>query len=202
MKLIGVNNSPYHRRTAISLTLLGVPFEVQTLSPFMHSEALSQINPMMKVPTLVCDSGEQIMDSSLIIQYAESTLTDGKSLWSADTAIRQREYRAASLALAALEKCLQIVYETRLRPADVRHLPWLQRLETQLQAGLGELDRLVDSQPEVVASEYSQATITAAIAGGFARTTVPASISDLKTPALAALSARMEATPVFQQFAP
>ncbi len=202
MRLIGVNNSPYHRRTAISLTLLGVPFEVQTLSPFMHSEALSQINPMMKVPTLVCDSGEQIMDSSLIIQYAESTLTDGQSLWSVDTSIRQREYRAVSVALVALEKCLQIVYETRLRPTDVRHLPWLQRLETQLQAGLGELEHLVASQPELFTSEHSQATITAAIAGGFARMTVPASVSELKTPALTSLSERMEALPVFQQFAP
>ena len=78
MKLIGMLDSPYVRRTAISLQLLGVPFEHQSLSVFRTYDQFRRINPVVKAPTMVCDDGTVLMDSTLILQYAE--VVAGRSL--------------------------------------------------------------------------------------------------------------------------
>src|SRR5436190_609259 len=102
MRLIGMLDSPYVRRVAISLDLLGLPFEHESVSVFREFEQFHEINPVVKAPTLVCDDGEVLMDSSLILQYVEAST--GRSLWSTDPAQRQHQFRAVGLALAACEK--------------------------------------------------------------------------------------------------
>ena len=72
MKLYGMLDSPYVRRVAISLQLLGLRFEHQSLSVFRGFEDFRRINPVVRAPTLVCDDGEVLMDSNLIIELAES----------------------------------------------------------------------------------------------------------------------------------
>ena len=72
MKLIGMLDSPYVRRVAISLQLLGLRFEHQSLSVFRGFAEFQGINPVVKAPTLICDDGEVLMDSTLIIEYAEA----------------------------------------------------------------------------------------------------------------------------------
>jgi len=57
MQLVGMLDSPYVRRTAISLRLLGVPFEHRSISVFSTFEQFRAINPVVKAPTLVCDDG-------------------------------------------------------------------------------------------------------------------------------------------------
>ena len=72
MKLIGMLDSPYVRRVAISLQLLGLRFEHQPLSVFRNVDEFRVINPVIKVPTLLCDDGAVLMDSTLIMEYAEA----------------------------------------------------------------------------------------------------------------------------------
>ena len=87
---------------------------------------------MVKAPTLVCDDGEVLMDSTLILQYAEATKANGRSLWPGDPAELQHDLRAVGLALAACETSVQIVYERNLRPAEAQHEPWVARVTGQL----------------------------------------------------------------------
>jgi glutathione S-transferase len=117
MKLIGMLDSPFVRRVAISLDLLQVPFEHEAVSVFSTFARFQAINPVVKAPTLVCDDGAVLMDSSLILQFIEATHTRGASLWARDPVDLQHEMRAVGLALAACEKSVQIVYERNLRPA-------------------------------------------------------------------------------------
>ena len=72
MKLVGMLDSPYVRRVAVSLQLLGLPFEHQSLSVFRTFDEFRRINPVVKAPTLVCDDGEVLMDSTLILEYAHA----------------------------------------------------------------------------------------------------------------------------------
>ena len=201
MQLVGVANSPYFRRAAISLELLGIPFEVVPYSPFIDVQALGELNPVMKVPTLVCDNGEQIMDSSLIIQYAETALSNKQALWPSDTAQLQTDFRVLSLALAALEKCLQIVYETRLRPETARHQQWLDRIQLQCKAAFAGLEQAITDNTERYISNDSQAGITAAIAWNFGSQVVAGEITAEICPELAGLSAKMEEKPLFKKYA-
>ncbi|WP_436015879.1 glutathione S-transferase N-terminal domain-containing protein [Phenylobacterium sp. LjRoot219] len=57
MRLIGNLNSPYVRRVAISLRLMGLPFEHEAVSVFRQFDAFAAINPVVKAPTFVTDEG-------------------------------------------------------------------------------------------------------------------------------------------------
>lgn len=202
MRLIGMLDSPYVRRTAISLTCLDVPFEHEAVSVISTFEAFRRINPVVKAPTLVCDDGEVLMDSTLILQFVEATCADGRSLWPRDARALQHDIRAVGLALAACEKGVQSVYECQLRPADKQHAPWLDRVHTQLRAALGELEREVRARPDAFSQGHSQAAITAAVSWGFLNEVLPAIAQAQAHPALAALSARLEACEPFLRFPP
>jgi glutathione S-transferase len=196
MQLVGMLDSPFVRRTAISLRLLGVPFEHRSLSVFSTFEQFRAINPVVKAPTLVCDDGHVLMDSTLIVDYAEAL--SGRSLMPADRTERLRALRLTGLALAACEKTVQIAYEHNLRPADKRHPPWLDRVRGQLAAACSALEKEVAAAP-LAADEktMTQAGVSTAVAWAFTQLMAPDAISPADHPALAAYSAKAERLPVF-----
>src|SRR5579859_555396 len=71
MRLIGMLDSPYVRRVAISLRLMELPFSHEALSVFRNFEAFAAINSVVKAPTFVTDDGVVLMDSALILEYLE-----------------------------------------------------------------------------------------------------------------------------------
>jgi len=127
VKLIGMLDSPYVRRVAISLQLLGLRFEHRSLSVFRTFNEFAQINPVVKAPTFVCDDGEVLMDSTLILEFAEA-LARPRSLMPSEAKVLQHDLRLIGLALAATEKSVQIVYERGLRPPEKLHEPWVNRV--------------------------------------------------------------------------
>ena len=161
MKLIGMLDSPYVRRVAISLQLLDLPFEHQSLSVFRGFDEFSRINPVVKAPTLVCDDGTVLMDSTLILQYAEA-LAHPRSLLPTEPAALAQALRATGLALAACEKAVQIVYERGLRPAEKQHEPWVTRVTGQLLAACDGLGTgLTPQTPSVARATLGQAAVAA-----------------------------------------
>ena len=58
MQLIGMMDSPYVRRVAISLHVLGLPFEHRSVSVFRHFDEFAKINPVVKAPPRVDARGE------------------------------------------------------------------------------------------------------------------------------------------------
>ena len=200
MRLIGMLESPYVRRVAISLDFLGVPFEHKSVSVFSAFEKFRGINPVVKAPTLVCDDGEALMDSSLILQYAEATRPGIESLWPLDTLQYQHETRAVGLALAACEKSVQIVYERNLRPASAQHEPWIERVTGQLLAAYAALEQEVRQRHAAFQRPRSQATITTAVAWQFTQSMIASIVSVAKHPGLVELSRRMEQTPQFLKY--
>lgn len=200
MQLIGMLDSPYVRRTAISLECLGLPFAHQPVSVFSTFEQFRGINPVVKAPTLVCDDGEVLMDSSLILQYAEAR--SGKSLWPKDAAELQHDLRAVGLALAACEKSVQIVYERNLRPQAFQYAPWLARVTGQLQAAYAGLEQEAGRRRAVFAGPPKQASITAAVAWQFTQSMLAEVVAAAEHPALVELSARLEKMPEFLKYPP
>lgn len=99
MQLIGMLDSPYVRRVAIALHHLNLPFDHNPLSVFRNIDEFSQINPLIKAPTLICDGGEVLMDSTLILEYVEK-LAD-KSLMPESFKGYQRALRLIGLGLNA-----------------------------------------------------------------------------------------------------
>lgn len=197
MQLIGMLDSPYVRRVAISLRLLDLPFEHRAVSVFSTFEQFRAINPVVKAPTLVCDNGVVLMESGLILDYAETLAT--RSLMPAQHKQRQHALRVIGLALAACEKTVQIVYERNLRPAEKQHEPWIERVQGQLHAAYAALEtELAGAALPADERLLMQADVTAAVAWGFTQLMLPACVEASAYPALAAFSAAAERLAVFK----
>lgn len=193
MQLIGMLDSPYVRRVAISLQVLGLPFEHRSISVFSTFEQFRQINPVVKAPSLVCDDGEVLMDSTLILEYAEGLAAPHKSLMPADAAECQHALRAIGLALAACEKSVQIVYERNLRPPEKLHEPWVVRVTGQLLAAYGALEAELLYRPlSVDSGMINQAGVTAAVAWHFTQMMLPEVVNASRYPSLREFSSRAE----------
>lgn len=197
MKLIGMIDSPYVRRVAVSLNMLGLVFEHLPISVFSGFDTVKAINPVVKVPTLITDDAV-LMDSSLILEYAERLALAGHTLVPEDLKTYTQAQRIIGIALAACEKAVQAVYELNLRPAEKQHQPWLDRVYVQLEAALNLLEQEVKSTDFwLFGSKMLQADITTAIAFRFAYAKLPNRIRASDYPALTAFSARAEATNAF-----
>jgi glutathione S-transferase len=195
MKLIGMLDSPYVRRAAISAKRLGITLEHQSVSVFRHFEQFRQINPVVKAPTLVLDDGEVLMDSTLIIDYLETLAK--KSLMPAEPGQRLRALRLIGLALAASEKSVQLYYERNLRPAEIQFEPWVQRVEGQLTAAYSALERELETQPLKTDGSIEQDGITLAVAWSFTNLVVPDQVSAAQFPQIAAFTEYAEGLEVF-----
>ena len=193
MKLIGMLDSPYVRRVAISFQLLGIPFEHQSLSVFRTFDEFRKINPVVKAPSLVCDDGEVLMDSTLILEYGESIAGNGRSLMPRDRAQRQHALHLIGVALAATEKSVQIVYERHTRPPEKQHKPWIARVTTQVLGAYELLESEIVRKPLAKTSKtVDQAAITTAIAWEFTRMMIADVVKPANFPALVAHSAACE----------
>ncbi|RAR52451.1 glutathione S-transferase [Paraburkholderia unamae] len=198
MQLIGMMDSPYVRRVAISLHVLGLPFEHRSISVFRQYDEFAQINPVVKAPTFIDDDGTQLIDSTLILDYLDRKVPAARRLMPEETQERTFALRVNGFALAAMEKTVQQVYERELRPAERQHEPWFERVNAQMHAAWTVLDRLVAGRDGwLCAGRITQADITAAVAWRFNQYILPGSVDPARYPAIAALSARAEAMPEF-----
>ena len=189
MRLIGMLDSPYVRRVAISLKLLGLKFELEQVSVLRQFDDFAAINPVVKAPTLITDDGVTLMDSGLIIDHAERIAV--RSLMPVDG--HARALRLVGLAMAACEKSVQIVYERNLRPAEKQHQPWIDRVGGQTRAAYGMLNA------EIGTGDFLQPQITAAVAWRFTQSVIPELAPAGDYPTLVTLSKRAEQTQAFRE---
>jgi glutathione S-transferase len=197
MKLIGMLDSPYVRRVAVSLKRMGIAFEHESISVFRGIEQFKLINPLVKAPTLVTDDGVVLMESSLILDYAECLAGPGRGLMPVDLAMRVQVLRLTGLALVAYEKAVQIYYERNLRPVDIQHAPWLDRVGSQLKCACTELESELTRRPLPADAHIGQDGISVAVAWGFIQLVVPDQASAQEYPLLAGFSAEAEKLDIF-----
>jgi glutathione S-transferase len=198
MRLIGMPDSPFVRRVAISMKVMDLPFKHEAVSVFRHYDTFAAINPVVKAPSLVLDDGTVLMDSTLILEYVERLAPPERLFTPGNDRDYARFQRIIGLALVAAEKTVHAHYEDAQRPADKKHRPWLDRIENQLTTAYDLLESEIDSTQEwVFGSRFSQADITTAVAWRFTQFVLKDFISAADYPALAALSERAEALPEF-----
>jgi glutathione S-transferase len=198
MQLIGMLDSPYVRRVAISLYVLGLPFEHRSVSVFSQFEEFARINPVVKAPTMIEDDGSVLIDSTLILDHLEHKVPPERRLMPEEPAARMHALRIVGFALAATEKVIQEVYERNLRPAERQHQPWIDRVQTQMHAAYAQLEALVAGrQGWLCGDRLMQPDITAAVAWRFTQYVLPGVVDPARYPAVAALSGRAEVLPEF-----
>lgn len=196
MQLVGYMDSPFVRRVAVSARYLGVTYEHRELSIFRDFEEFRALSPLVKVPTLICDDGQTLVDSTLIIVYLESVA--GKSLMPVRESDRIRALNVIGTSMVAMEKVVQLIYETKQRPEEVRHAPWIDRLEKQLFGALELMEAAVgDGTSWIIGDGVTQADITLAVSWRFVQHVVPERVATDQFPGLVMFSARAEELPEF-----
>jgi glutathione S-transferase len=199
--LIGMFDSPFVRRVAVSMRLLGIGYEHANWSVGKDFDRIRQYNPLGRVPTLVLDDGEVLAESAVILDYLDDRVGPGRALLPAAGRERREALRQMAMAIGAAEKGRDQIYEQAFRPPDKRHAPWLDRCRTQMHGGLAMLERYCaarGAQPWLIADALSQADITVACVLTFLREALRPVDLSTPYPRLIALTDRCEALPAFQ----
>ena len=201
--LIGMFDSPFVRRVAVSMRLLHIDFSHHNWSVGKDFERIRQFNPLGRVPTLVLEDGTSLIESAAILDYLDDRVGPDKALLPVAGAQRQSALQIMAIAIGAAEKAVLQVYETVFRPAEKRHDPWVMRCREQMLAALDELEKRAAAVPRgnwLAGPRMTQADITAACIFTFLDEVMDLSRGHPPYAALRAASARCESLKEFKAF--
>jgi glutathione S-transferase len=198
MILIGQYDSPFVRRVAIAARLYGLEYEHRPWSVWSDAQALGKVNPLRRVPTLVLDDGELVIESAVILDALDEMAGPERALAPRSGASRRQCLRICAVATGVADKAVSLFYEGVLReqPSQV----WVDRCRTQIGEGLDylEADLAGAGSPWWLGESISHADIAAACAIRFTREGHPGLFDTARWPALAAHADRCEALEPFQ----
>lgn len=202
MLLIGMFDSPFVRRVAVSLKLLEIPFEHANWSVGRDFDRIREFNPLGRVPTLVTDDGQRLAESGAILDWIDERVGPDRALLPRAGAERRTALNFMAMATGAAEKGVLQLYERVFRPEEKRHAPWVERCHSQMSAALAALDRAVGERgisQWLVGRRMTQADITAACAFTFLDDALRVAADRVMYASLATLAARCESLPAFQE---
>jgi glutathione S-transferase len=201
MLLIGMFDSPFVRRVAVSLKRLGIGFEHANWSVGRDFDSIRAYNPLGRVPTLVLDGGEALIESSAILDHIDELAGPARALLPRSGPERRAALRLMAIAVGAAEKCVAQVYEDAFRPPEKRHAPWVERCRNQMLGAAAEMERACVASGAadwLVGGRCTQADITATCAFTFMSDTQRLAADPAQFPAWRAHAARCEALPEFR----
>ncbi|BCP54107.1 glutathione S-transferase [Kaistia sp. 32K] len=201
MILIGQYDSPFVRRVAIALRFYDLPFEHWPWSTFGDAEKLGAYNPLRRVPTLVLEDGEVLIESAAILDYLDELAGPDRAMLAPFGPERRHALKTIALAMGLGDKAVSLLYEKILRK-DRSEL-WVERCRTQIGATLDALeqDRAARSTPWWYGDRIGHADIAVASVLRFVREAHPDAFQAETWPRLAALAAECEGLAVFQEIA-
>ena len=195
MILVGQYDSPYTRRVAISLRVLGFDYEHDARSVFGDFDSLRVTNPLGRIPALVLDDGEVLIDSAAILDWLDETVGPKRALLPPNGAARRSALRRIALANGAVDKIGGGAnYEKLIRPSRYRWPEWIERCIKQ---GVGAVAALeAESWPDD--APIDQAQITTGCALDYIDLTAPELMPAGRYRALDGLMQLLRARPEFQ----
>ena len=198
MFLIGQYDSPFVRRVAIAMRLYGIGFEHKPRSTFGDADKIAPYNPLRRVPTLVLDNGEALIESTAILDYLDELVGPEKAMMAERGDLRRRQLRICALGSGLADKAVSLIYERVLRKEQLAL--WVERCQTQIGGVLAmlEQERAAAASPYWFGDRIGHADIMVACALRFVGEAHPA-LFDARYPALQAHAARCEALPPFQE---
>ncbi|WKL57190.1 glutathione S-transferase N-terminal domain-containing protein [Asticcacaulis sp. ZE23SCel15] len=199
MILIGQYDSPFVRRVGIALTLYGIGFEHKPWSTFRDGGKIAPYNPLRRVPVLVLDDGEALIDSPTMIDYLDEQAA--APLMARSGADRQKALYIMALATGLADKAVSLFYEQAFHPAPSDL--WVERCQLQIADGLKvlEAERGKLTTPFWFGDQPGHADIAVACMLRFISEAHVGLLDLTACPALGAHHQACEALPVFQAIA-
>jgi glutathione S-transferase len=198
MILIGQYDSPFVRRVGIALRLYGLTYEHHPWSTFGDAEQIAQYNPLRRVPTLVLDDGEVLIDSVTILDYLDALAGPMKALITPAGPARRQALKICALATGLADKAVSLVYERVLHEQVSQ--AWIDRCVAQISGVLDALqsDRAGRATSFWFGETIGHADIAVACVLRFASEAHPTLFDLARWPPLATHAAHCEALAPFQ----
>jgi glutathione S-transferase len=199
MILIGQYDSPFVRRVAIALRLYGLAFEQRPWSTFGDADKIAPYNPLRRVPTLVIEDGEALIESAAILDYLDELAGAQDAMIAENGLERRRALRICALATGLGDKAVSLLYECVLRQDQSKI--WVERCAAQIGGVLDVLEneRAAVKTPYWFGARIGHADVAVACVLRFTSEAHPQLFNAARYPALAAHAARCEALPPFQE---
>jgi glutathione S-transferase len=194
--LVGQFDSPVTRRVGVVLHHYGIPFTRDTRSIFGDAAEIAKINPMIRIPALILDDGEVLIDSNAILDHLDEQVGPTRALIPPSGPIRRKILQATARASACFEKSGVLVYERIFHPPEHVSQQWETRCQTQLAAGLTELENRFEG-PWLCGDILTHADIMLTCAIGYMNLRLGSAFPPGAYPNLEALAAKCEALPAF-----
>ena len=138
MILIGQYDSPFVRRVAIAMRRYEIAYEHRPWGVFSDGERIAELNPLRRVPTLVLDDGEVLVESGAILDALDEQVGEARALLPARGAVRRQGLKVIALATGFADKAVSLFYETFFHPTPSE--PWTARLRSQIGDTLDALE--------------------------------------------------------------
>ena len=196
MILVGQYDSPFVRRVAVTLHHYGMPFTRNTISVFGDAKDMQRINPLVRIPSLILDDGETLIDSVAIVDTLDEMAGPARALVPPRGPERRKILQAAALAQGTAEKAGQVVYERFFHAGARLNREWEQRCLSQLAAGLDRLEGQCGA-PWYFGRQMTHADVMTGCMIEYLYLRLPESFPAARHPRLQALFARCEARDEF-----
>lgn len=197
MQLIGQYDSPFVRRVAIALTRYGFAFENRPYSVMGDWAKFIGRNPLRRVPALVLDDGEALIESGAILDYLDERAGRDDALIAPAGPRRRAALRRIALATGVADKAVSFFYMCRFTTGI--DAAFAARSEAQIKDGLAALDRECAARAGIWwhGEAPGHDDIAAACVARFVSEAYAETIALAATPALAAHCTAAEARPEF-----
>ena len=158
MILVGQYDSPFVRRVAVTLHHYHMPFKRQPLSVFGDFKAMGEINPLVRVPALILESGETLIDSGAIIDHLDQ-VAGPRALTPAHGAERRKILKICAVSTGCSDKTVSLFFERQFHSKKDSRSDLDKRLSRQLKAGIDWLEHECGT-PWFIDNSMTQADVT------------------------------------------
>jgi len=198
MILIGQYDSPFVRRVAIALRLYGMTYEHRPWSTFGDADRIAPFNPLRRVPTLVLDNGEALIESGAILDHLDELVGPARAMIADRGERRRQTLKVCALATGLADKAVSLIYERVLHQTTSDQ--WIARCRTQISDVLTalEVDRTRRSDRFWFGDVIGHADVAVTCALRFTLEAHPGLFDAQRWPTLAAHAAACEALKPFQ----
>jgi glutathione S-transferase len=199
MILVGQYDSPFVRRVAVALAHYGLGYEHRPWSVWAQADDIARLNPLRRVPVLVLDDGEVLIESAAILDALDETAPSDRVLLPRSGAPRRAALRVCALATGLADKAVSLLYEGVLRDEGSRSAKWIDRCHAQMHDTLDLLETTrADRAGTFIFESFSHADIALTCALRFVEEAHPSLLQAKARPALAAHAHHFESTPLFR----
>jgi glutathione S-transferase len=191
MILIGQYDSPFVRRVAVTLHHYHMPFTRKPLSVFGDKKEVQSINPLLRVPILMLEDGEALIDSNAIIDHLDHVAGPARAMTPQHGPERRKVLQACALSTGISDKVVALFFERTFHDAKQVSATYDARLSSQIKVALEKLEHDCGS-PWFFDNKMSQADITIGCTLSHLKLRLPEFFPADKYPKLHALSRHCE----------